>query len=322
MPSIIEVHHFKLKQRNNPGADSMKILVTGALGFIGSNLTERLIKEGHDVTALDNFHTGSEENAAAFKENIKLLDMKSGDIGTLDDKFDVIFHNGIPSSCPMYAEDPHLVASVQDEWISILEYSRKNNSRIVFASTSSLYNGITPPHKENIVPLITDFYSEARIGMERLGELYHKLYSIPIIGLRYFSVYGPHEKAKKGYANLITQFLWAMKEGNRPLIYGDGSQTRDFTYVDDIVEANILALDHDGFGIFNVGTGMSISLNEMVKLLNKKLNTNLEPTYQENPISNYVAHTLADTNKAEKELGFKAKVSLEEGIDKLIEHYQ
>jgi UDP-glucose 4-epimerase len=140
-----------------------------------------------------------------------------------------------------------------------------------------------------------------------------------IIGLRYFSVYGPHEENKKSYANLISQFMWAIRKGEQPIVYGDGSQKRDFTYVDDIVEANMLAMKSAiGLGVFNAGTGKAIAINEMIELLNRKMGTNLKPKYIPNPISNYVHYTLADTKKAEKELGFKAKVSLEEGIAKLV----
>lgn len=299
----------------------MKVLVTGALGFIGSNLTERLVREGYDVSALDNLHTGTEENVQTIKDKIKIFKMDAGDIDKTNEKFDVIFHNGVYSSSPMYKKNPHLTAKALDEWISILEYAKNNGSGIIFASTSSMYNGIEPPHKEDIIPHVTDFYTEARIAMERIGELYNKLHSISVVGLRYFSVYGPHEKAKKNYANLITQFLWTMQATERPIVFGDGTQTRDFTYVDDIVEANMLALNYNKYGIFNVGTGKSIQLKEVVEILNKKLGTDLKPVYKPNPIKNYVEHTMADTSKAEKELGFKAKTTLDEGIDKLIKCY-
>jgi UDP-glucose 4-epimerase len=300
----------------------MKILATGALGFIGSNLAERLLKEGHEVSILDNLHTGSMENIASIKDKVKVFELNSGQIGKTGEKYDVIFHNGIYSSSPMYKDDPHLVAKAIDEFISIMEYAKKNGSRVVFASTSSMYNGITPPHKEDIVPLVKDYYSEARIIMERLAKLYYDLHNVPVVGLRYFSVYGPHEKAKKGYANLVTQFLWEMLDGKAPLIFGDGSQTRDFTYVDDVVEANLLAMNYGKFGVFNVGNGTSTTLNEIVEKLNQKLGTGIKPAYQENKIKNYVQHTLADTSLAEKELGFRAKIAIDEGIERLIGCYK
>ncbi len=300
----------------------MKVLVTGALGFIGSNLTERLLQEGHEVYALDNLHTGSEENISGIREKIRIFSMGSGEIGKTGEKFDVIFHQGIYSSSPMYKKDPHLTAKVIEEWISILEYAKENGTRIVFASSSSVYNGNEVPYREDMEVKIMDFYTEARYAMERLAKLYNDFYSVSITGLRYFSVYGPHERSKKNYANLITQFLLDMKEDRQPLIFGDGSQTRDFIFVDDVVEANILAMNSGkDFGIYNVGTGRSVSLNEMLKMLNQKLGKNIEPVYQENKIKNYVQQTQADTSKAESELGFRARISLEEGIDRLIKYY-
>lgn len=293
----------------------MKILVTGALGFIGSHLTERLVKEGHEVFALDNMHTGSEMNVASIKGKIKILKMNSGDINKINEKFDAIFHQGIYSSSPMYKENPSLTAKVVDEWISILEYTRKNNNKLIFASSSSLYNGNAPPHRENMEIKATDFYTEGRYAMERLARLYSDLYTIPIVGLRYFSVYGPHEKSKGKYANLVSQFLWDMKAGRQPLILGDGTQSRDFVYVDDIVEANMLALKYDKFGIFNVGTGKAVNLNDVVKLINKTLGTTIRAKYEQNKIKNYIQHTLSDVSLAKKELGFSAKIMLETGIN-------
>ena len=293
----------------------MKILVTGALGFIGSNLTERLVKDGHEVFVLDNLHTGSEANVSTIKDKIKILKMNSSDIAKINEKFDVIFHQGIYSSSPMYKENPQLTATVISEWISILEYTRKNNNKLIFASSSSLYNGNTPPHREDMEIKIRDFYAEARYAMERLARLYHDLYGVQVVGLRYFSVYGPHEKSKGKYANLVSQFLWELKAGRQPVLLGDGTQSRDFIYADDVVEANILAMKYNKFGIFNVGTGKSVNLNEVVQLLNKKLGTNIQPKYEQNKIKNYVQHTLADTSLAKKELGFSAKITLEKGID-------
>lgn len=299
----------------------MKILVTGALGFIGSNITERLVKEGHEVTALDNLHTGSEENISSVKNKIKIIKTGAGDIAKLDECFDAVLHQGIYSSSPMYKENPHLTAKAIDEWISILEYARKNNTKLVFASSSSLYNGNNPPHKEDMPILVKDYYTEARYAMERLAKLYSDLYGVQSVGLRYFSAYGPHEKSKGKYANLITQFLWEMKAGRQPVILGDGKQTRDFVYVDDVVEANMLALNYKKHDIFNVGTGKSVTLTDMNALLAKQLGKDIKPKYEPNRIKNYVQHTLADTNKAASLLGFRANVSLEEGIGRLIKFY-
>jgi UDP-glucose 4-epimerase len=299
----------------------MKILVTGGCGFIGSNLSQRLVEEGHEVTIIDNMHSGNEANISVFSSKVNLLRFDSGALWRAGEKFGAIFHLGVSSSSPMYKDDPILVSKAVADWTNILEYSRKFGSKIVFAATSSIYNGMTPPHREDMSVPVTDYYIEARYFMERLAKLYSDLYSVKVVGLRYFSIYGPGEKYKGKYANLVTQFLWDIKAGRSPIVFGDGNQRRDFTYVDDVVEANLLALKYPHSDIFNVGTGRSVSINETVELLNKKMGTSIKPTYKANTIKNYVKETLADTSKAKSALGFSAKVNLEEGIDHLLRFY-
>lgn len=301
----------------------MKILVTGGLGFIGSNIVERLAADNHNVIVLDNMHTGNEANVAAVKDKIKIVKSNSGQIAELGGGFDVILHQGIYSSSPMYKENKHLTATVLDEMISVLEYARENGSLVVFASSSSVYNQNNPPHKENMTIKITDYYTEGRYAMERIARLYNDLYGVRVIGLRYFSVYGPHEKYKGKFANLITQFLWSLKKDEKIKVFGDGMQTRDFIHVDDVVEANIKAIDSQvEFGIFNVGTGKSITINDMIKMLGEKMGKEPETEHVENKIKNYVMHTQADISLAEKELGFKAGITLEKGIEMLVDYYR
>ena len=178
-----------------------------------------------------------------------------------------------------------------------------------------------PPHREDLAIEVTDYYTEARLVMERMAQLYRDLYGVSSAGMRFFSVYGPKEDAKKQYANMITQFLWQLQDGKTPLVYGDGLQTRDFTFVKDVVRALRLAMHSDYHGILNVGTGKAYSFNEVIEILNRKLGSDRMPEYMANPISNYVSHTLADTSKAEKEIGFRAQISLEAGIDAIINSY-
>jgi len=301
----------------------MKVLVTGGLGFIGSNIVERLVADGHEVTILDNLNTGNEANVASIKDKVEIVKSDAGKIGEMGKDFDVILHQGIYSSSPMYKDNRHLTSTVIDEMISVLEYARENGSRIVFASSSSLYNQNDPPHHEDMAIKVTDFYTEGRYGMERLAELYHKLYGVRCIALRYFSVYGPHEKYKGKYANLITQFLWAMKKDEKIVVFGDGNQTRDFIYVDDVVEANILAMNSQlDYGVFNVGTGNSVSINEMIGMLGKKLGKEPQVEYVENTIKNYVMHTRADLSHVAAKLGFEPKFGLSKGMDALVKYYQ
>jgi UDP-glucose 4-epimerase len=139
--------------------------------------------------------------------------------------------------------------------------------------------------------------------------------------MRFFSVYGERERHKGRYANVITQFLWQMKRGEPPIIYGNGTQTRDYIYAEDVARCCILAMEKKANGVFNVGTGKAYSFNQVIEILNRILGTDIRPIYVPNPIPNYVTHTLACTRKSERELGFKAKYSLEEGIKRLISFY-
>jgi len=297
----------------------MKILVTGGAGFIGSNLVEALAGK-HEVVVLDNFHTGSIENLRTVKDKIKLIEAPCSAIIKLNlSKVEVIFHFGIPSSSPMYKENPLLVGEAINDSIRIFEFARKNKSKLIFASSSSLYNGLQPPHREDMQPKVTDYYTEARLCIERIARLYSTLYQVRSIGLRFFSVYGFHEEAKGKYANIISQFLWEMRKGKSPTIYGDGNQTRDFTFAKDVVDACIKAMESDvQCDIFNVATGVETSFNGIVSLFNEMLGTDIRPNYFPNPIQNYVDRTLGDTRKAERYLGFKYRYTLNEGLAELI----
>ncbi|BCS91303.1 MAG: ADP-L-glycero-D-manno-heptose-6-epimerase [Candidatus Micrarchaeota archaeon] len=300
------------------------ILVTGGAGFIGSNIVERLADK-NKIYVIDNMHTGTEKNLRSALEtgNVELIKDDVANINKYDIKPDYIFHLGIYSSAPMYKENPLLVAEAIKGAIAILDLAKKNNSKIVITSSSSIYNGLEPPHKEDLPLKVTDLYTEGRIAIERLAEFYSNYYGIDAVALRLFSVYGKHEEYKGRYANLVSQFIWAISKGEQPVIYGDGTQTRDFINIDDVVDAYIkAALKADGFEAYNVGTGKSYTLNELVSILNKKLDKDIAPKYVENPIKNYVRETQAYTEKAKRKLGFEAKISLEEGIDRTIRYYR
>ena len=298
----------------------MNVIVTGGAGFIGSNLVEHMVRDGHKVYVFDNFMTGLENNLQHLvpKQDI----FRSYDCLSHINKPDILFHLGTPSSSPMYKDNPYLVSEALHDWITILLYTREQSCKLVYASSSSVYNGNVPPFKEDMPIYVTDYYTECRYGMERLAELFHRLYDVSSIGLRLFSVYGRNETHKGRYANCLTQFLWAIAQGKPVIIFGDGSQTRDLTYVDDVVEAFTLAATKEiDYGIFNVGTGKAYSFNAIVDLLNAALGTAIQPTYIDNPIKNYVQQTQADTQLAEQILGFKAKTPLPEGIEKIKDFY-
>jgi UDP-glucose 4-epimerase len=299
----------------------MRFVVTGGAGFIGSNLVERLIKEGNEVIVIDNLHTGSLYNLKDL--NIKFIKGDAGEIDKIIDPIDGIFHLGIPSSSPMYKKKREFICKAIEDWIKILEFATKNKVRIVLASTSSIYNGNPVPWKEDMQIIPTDFYTEVRYSMERIAKVYNDLYGTRVVALRLFSVYGEKEEFKGEYANLVTQFILAALKGETIKVFGDGTQTRDFIYVQDVVEAFIRAMNSNiDFDIFNVGRGKSYSLNEVIAMVSRILDVEVRVKYVENPIKNYVWHTLADTTKAEERLGFKAKVDLEEGIRKIIPYYK
>jgi len=219
----------------------------------------------------------------------------------------------------MYKENRFLISEAVEDFIHIMEFAKKHDAKVLLTSSSSIYNGNPIPWKEDMRIVPIDFYTEARYAMERIAEVYNKLFGVRCVVLRLFSVYGPRERHKGKYANLVSQFLWSIERGEQPIIFGDGTQTRDFIWVKDVVKAYMLAMENDiTFDIFNVGTGKNHSLNELVEIINKILGKNVKPKYVPNPIKNYVYHTLADTTKAEKFLGFKAKVGLEEGVRELV----
>ncbi len=299
----------------------MKFVVTGGAGFIGSNLVERLVKEGNDVIVIDNLHTGSLENLKGL--NIKFLKGNAGEIDRIVEPIDGIFHIGIFSSSPMFKKNRELIVRAIDDWIKILEFATKNKIKVVLTSSSSIYNGNSLPWREDMQIIPTDFYTEARYAMERIAKVYNDFYGTKVVILRLFSVYGEKEEFKKEYANLVTQFILAALKNETIKIFGNGMQTRDFIYVQDVVEAFIKAMNSNiDFDIFNVGFGKNYSLNEVIAMVSQILDKEVKVKYVENPIKNYVWHTLADTTKAEEKLGFKAKVKLEEGIKKIIPYYR
>jgi UDP-glucose 4-epimerase len=291
----------------------VKAVVTGGCGFIGSTLVENLEKGGHSITVFDDLSLGTTRNIAGLKVENHIL--SCAHIKSFVSDCDGIFHLGIPSSSPMYKEKPELVGETITNAIKIFEYAKHAGSKVVYASTSSVYNGNQTPYREDMSIYARDYYSECRYAIERLAKVYNLLHGVKSVGLRFFSVYGPKENHKGRYANIVSQFLWRMRRDERPVIYGDGKQTRDFIHVSDVVEALMCAMQKKiDLGVFNVGTGVAHSFNDVVTLLNDALGKGIKPVYQPNPIKNYVQHTLADPSLAEKALGFKAKTALSKGI--------
>ncbi|NQU82928.1 MAG: NAD-dependent epimerase/dehydratase family protein [Parcubacteria group bacterium] len=296
------------------------ILITGGAGFIGSSIAERVCRD-NKVIVLDDLSTGAKENLSGL-----VLDFRQGHTSQIaelvPEKVDLIFHLGIASSTMLYLNDRTLVGREINGSIAVFEKAVRDKAKVVIASSSSIYNQGDFPSKENQAVKITDFYTECRLSIERLAELYSILYNMRAVCLRMFAVYGGlREKGKTKFANMVTKFLWRMMDGKNPVSYGDGTQTRDFTYIDDIVDCWLLSAlwDKSRFEIFNLGTGKEYDFNAVGEIINKVIGTNLEMQYEPNPLPNFVFRAWADTGKAEKLLGFSAKITLEQGIKKLHE---
>ena len=304
-----------------------RILVTGGAGFIGSNFCNTH-GDAYDVVALDNLFLG---DSSHLRPAVTFVQGDATDRTTLESlgTFDTIVHFAGTSSAPMFTED-----NVQGyrnsilSYIEVLEFAKRTGvKKVLFASTSSLYGNTPPPLTEAQQPLPTNHYSVTKIAMEHIGECYQRMHpSMDIIGFRFMSVYGPHEEHKGIYANLISQFVWGMMRGEKPVVYGDGMQTRDFTNVMDVVQGITRAMEHPsplGYQIFNIGTGTSTNLLEIVRAINAALGTSIQPNHIENPVKEtYIRSQLADISKIRNMLGFKPSVSLEAGIRVLVEQSQ
>jgi len=307
---------------------NMKVLVTGGAGFIGSNLTEELVNKGHEVVVLDGFVLGRKENLSGVLDKIELV---HGDIRDFEllkkitKDVDVIFNQAAASSSPMFKEKlRESVAANVDGFVNILNAAKENGvKRVIYASTSSIYGNNPPPLKEDMKVVPVNFYASTKLMNEHLAVLFSREYGLETVGLRYMSIYGPREGGKGIYANLVTQFLLSIQKGESPVIYGDGEQTRDLTYVKDVVQANVLAMESKKklLGeIYNVGTGKCASLNSLVDIINKVLGKSVKAKYVEMPVKNYIATQLADISKISKDLGYKPKYGLEDGIRDILKH--
>jgi UDP-glucose 4-epimerase len=304
--------------------DGNRVLVTGGAGFIGSNLANRLAAD-NEVIALDDGYLGTPENlddGVEFVEASVLGDDLPTDV-------DVVFHLAALSSYFMHEDDPARGARVNVEgFVNTVDQARRDGCEaVVYASTSSIYGDRTEPSPEEMAVTARTAYEASKLARERYAEYFAEHYGLRTCGLRFFSVYqgfGGAEAHKGEYANLIAQFADAIANGERPEIWGDGTQTRDFTHVDDIVRGIELAADHDLQGIYNLGTGESYSLNELVERLNDELGTNVEPRYAENRIPEdvYVHDTMADPSRMKAATGWEPRISFAEGIERVCEQYR
>jgi UDP-glucose 4-epimerase len=300
-----------------------QVLVTGGAGFVGSNLSNRLAKS-NDVIALDNRYLGTPENLSddvEFVEKSVLEDDLPADV-------DVVFHLAALSSYAMHEEDPCKGVRVNVEgFANTVEQAREHGCEtVVYASTSSIYGSQTTPSAEDMDTAVNTGYEASKMARERYAEYFSNHYDMSMAGLRFFSVYqgyGGAEAHKGEYANVIAQFADDIANGESPVLYGDGTQTRDFTHVNDIVRGLELAAEHELDGVYNLGTGNRYSFNNVVELLNDELGTAVAPEYVENPIPEdvYVHDTCADYSKMQSATGWEPEIGFIEGIERVCGQY-
>lgn len=300
-----------------------RILVTGGAGFIGSNCCNILARGGHEVIAFDDFSLGAERNLDA---GVRMVRGDVRDAGALDAVGPVehVIHLASASSAPMFADD--LVGSAENNIIGhvqVMEYARRHGvQKMLYASTSSMYGDNPIPLSEDQHVEPPNFYAVTKHAQEELSHVHHRVYGTELIGFRFMSVYGPHEEHKGRFANLVSQFIWGIEQGKPPVLYGDGTQTRDFVNVQDVVAAFQHALGSEkrfGSAIFNVGTTHAVSLIDLTDIINASMGTDLKPVLVPNPItSGYIKNQQADLTKINRELGYQPSVSLEEGIREIV----
>ncbi|MFC7203514.1 NAD-dependent epimerase/dehydratase family protein [Haloferax namakaokahaiae] len=299
-----------------------RVLVTGGAGFIGSNLANHLAAT-NDVVAIDDLYLGTPTN---LDDSVEFHDTTVLDDDLPTENVDVVFHLAALSSYTMHEEDPTQGARVNVEgFVNTVEQARDDGCEtVVYASTSSIYGSRIEPSPEDMPVEARTGYEASKLARERYAEYFHHHYDMRLAGLRFFSVYqgfGGAEEHKGEFANTVAQFADKIANGERPELFGDGSQTRDFTHVDDVVRGLELAADNRLQGIYNLGTGESYSFNTMVEMINDVLGTDVEPAYIENPFEVYVHDTMADYTKINEATGWEPEISFEEGVERVCEPY-
>lgn len=305
----------------------MIYLVTGGAGFIGSNIVNELLKRGDYVRVLDNFSTGKRENLYEFKDN-KNFELFEGDLRSFHivrsavKGVDYVLHQGALPSVPRSINDPITSNDVNIlGTLNILEAAKEFGvKRVVFASSSSVYGNIeTLPKSEEMPVAPLSPYALTKYAGERYCQIFYKIYGLETVCLRYFNVFGPNQDPNSQYSAVIPKFIKLIKDGKQPIVYGDGLQSRDFTYVMNNVNANISACTaKEAAGkVFNVACGERYTLTFMIITMNKLLGTSIEPIFQNERLGD-VKHSLASIERAKKHLNYKVVDSFEKGLHKLI----
>jgi len=304
-------------------------LVTGGAGFIGSHITERLVREGHLVRVLDDFSSGRESNLESFRSSVELI---RGDIcdkqlvSEATNGVDVVFHEAALGSVPRSVADPVTTHEVNiTGTLNVLLAAREAGvNRVVYASSSSVY-GETPvlPKREEMMPQPLSPYALSKLVGEHYASVFKQVYGFDVVSLRYFNIFGPRQDPESQYAAVVPRFITALLEGKAPVVYGDGLQSRDFTFVDNVVSANLLAAEAGGVAgqAFNVACGGRYTLLDLLARLKEILGSDIRPIHEPARAGD-VRDSQASIDAAQHALGYRVSVDFEEGLRKTVDWYR
>ena len=308
-----------------------KYLVTGGAGFIGSHIVEKLLKDGEYVRVIDNFSSGKKENLDFAKGN-KSFELIEADIRNYDrclsatKDMDYVLHQAALRSVPKSMKDPYSYNDVNiNGTLNLLRAAKENNiKRFVFASSSSVYGETeTFPEREDFLPLLISPYALSKLAGEYYCRIFSENYKLTTVSLRYFNVFGPRQSLDDEYAVVIPKFIHCLLHDEQPPIFGNGKQSRDFTYIANVVEANILAATREGVksAVFNVANNKDHTVLELVEILNKIMNKSIQPKFLP-PRLGDVFKTLADISRIKEALGFKPLVDFETGLKLTVDWFK
>jgi UDP-glucose 4-epimerase len=300
---------------------SRRVLVTGGAGFIGSNLVRALLERGDTVRVLDNFSTGNRANLSGLEDQLEVVEGELRSYERVHNAVrgvELVFHQGALPSVPRSVQDPLTTSAVTIEGtLNVLLAARDESvRRVVYASSSSVYgNSGTLPRTESQQPDPISPYAVAKLAAERYCVSFHRVYGLETVALRYFNVFGPWQDPNSQYAAVVPRFLAAIAEGQPVRIHGDGTQSRDFTYVANVVAANLLAGEREGAdgSVLNVATGRQASVNELADAIGAVLGKPVEKEYL--PVrTGDVRDSWADVGEAKRVLGYETAIGLEDGL--------
>jgi len=309
--------------------DSPTVLVTGGAGFIGSNLADRLIQEGARVRILDNFSTGFRENLEEISGSFEFIEGDVADpavVASAIKGVEIVFHEAALPSVPRSVEDPVSThqACVEGTFNLLLAAKDAGVRRFVYAASSSAYGDQpTLPKSETMAPAPMSPYAVAKLTGEYYASAFYRVYGLETVSLRYFNVFGPRQNPSSPYSGVISRFIDALMTDTRPVIFGDGEQSRDFTYIDNVVDANLKAASSataPGL-VMNAANGERISLNSLLSTLKEITGKDIDAEYLD-PRTGDVKHSQADNSLAEQTLGYKNLVGLEEGLRRTLAWWQ